>query len=125
MPETAAASGTVASTTTWPSRSVSLRFVSVSDWLRNGTQSTTTSAAAAASALAAGVNVAAGHELARPGGGLLGAAGVARAEDDGHAGAAPADREAESEGATGADDRDWLGQAGDHSDALLVARVTP
>ncbi len=37
LPLTAAASGTVASTSSWPSRSAPLRFVSVSDWLRNGT----------------------------------------------------------------------------------------
>src|SRR3954453_201588 len=49
-PLTAAASGTVASTTSWPSRSAPLRLVSVSDWLRKGTQSTTTSALVAASA---------------------------------------------------------------------------
>ena len=49
-PLTAAASGTVASTTSWSSRSAPLRLVSVSDWLRKGTQSTTTSAFAAASA---------------------------------------------------------------------------
>ena len=44
LPPTAAASGTVASTRSWPSRSASLRFVRFSDWLRNGTRAGTTSA---------------------------------------------------------------------------------
>ena len=43
-------------------------------------------------------------------GGLDGAGGIARAQDDGDAGAAPAQRQAEAERAGGADDRNGLGQ---------------
>ena len=109
-PPTAAASGTVASTTSWCSRSAPLRLVSVSDWLRKGTQSTTTSAFAAASAFSIALEMAVGQ--GRPGalGGLGGPGGIARAEHDRHAGAAPAQRQAEAERAGGTDDRNGLGQ---------------
>ena len=41
LPDTAAASGTVASTRIWPGSSAFLRFVRFSDWARKGTASST------------------------------------------------------------------------------------
>src|SRR3954452_5746368 len=41
FPDTAAAVGTVASTSSWPSARASFRFVRFSDWARNGTHSST------------------------------------------------------------------------------------
>ena len=65
LPQTAAASGTVASTSSWPSRRWLLRFVSVSDWLRNGTHRNTTSLAAAAAAVREPAHARVRHLLAR------------------------------------------------------------
>ena len=61
LPDTAAASGTVASTTSCPSRRCSLRLVSVSDWLRNGTHRNTTSRARGRGPVGVGL------EASRPG----------------------------------------------------------
>jgi 2-hydroxycyclohexanecarboxyl-CoA dehydrogenase len=60
LPLTAAASGTVASISSEPGASTSLRFVSVSDWLRNGTLRMTVRAACAAPALSWPLNVPSG-----------------------------------------------------------------
>ena len=51
LPLTAAASGTVQSTSSWPGRSDSRRLLRFSDWARNGTVRKTTSARPAASSL--------------------------------------------------------------------------
>ena len=50
LPLWAAASGTVASISSWPGRSAPFRLVSISDWLRNGTLRITVSAWDTASA---------------------------------------------------------------------------
>ena len=50
LPDTAAASGTVQSTSNWPGSSTSRRLVRFSDWLRNGTVRKTTGPFCAASA---------------------------------------------------------------------------
>ena len=56
LPLTAAASGTVASTSSWPSRSDGLAGCEVSDWLRNGTRGRRPRRAAAASAFSSPSN---------------------------------------------------------------------
>src|SRR3954454_8824984 len=105
-PETAAASGTVVSTTVWPSRSTPLRFVSVSDWLRNGTVRTTTSALVAASAFSAPAKLPPGTAARARRAAPPGPAAARGADDDRDAGPGPAHGEAEPEGAGRADDGD-------------------
>ena len=104
LPETAAASGTVASTSSWPGSSTSLRLVRFSDWLRKGTVRNTIGPCLAASAF----SMPRASPSLDPAGRLLGAAGVARADDHGHPGAGPAGGQAEAERARAADDRDGL-----------------
>ena len=65
LPATAAASGTVASMNSWPSRRRPSRLVRVSDWLRKGTLRMTVAAAPAAPALSWPLNWPLGHQHAR------------------------------------------------------------
>ena len=109
LPETAAASGTVASTTSRPSRRWFLRFVSVSDWLRNGTHRNTTSLASAAGPFSSPRTSALPAPLAHARGRLAGAVGVARADHDRHAGHREPQREPGAERAGAADHRHLVG----------------
>ena len=106
LPDTAAASGTVASTRSCPSRRAPLRFVSVSDWLRNGTHRTTVSARRRRLGVREPLDLRLGDRRAGACAASAALPGVARAHDDGHAGAAPPHRQAEAERPGGADDRD-------------------
>ena len=72
---------------------------------------TTTGAAAAAAAFSSPSTLRVRDRGAHALRGLGGAARVARADHDRHAGARPADREAEAEVAGGAEDRDGVGHA--------------
>ena len=78
LPLTAAASGTVASISSLPGASASLRLVSVSEWLRKGTlRITIVSAARAASAFSCARERAVGNDRKRPLDGFGGAVCVA------------------------------------------------
>ena len=97
LPLTAAASGTVASISSLPGASASLRLVSVSEWLRNGTLRTTVSALRAASAFSRPVNEPSGTTASARSDGFGGAVCVARADRHRHAGACEAHRQPEAE----------------------------
>ena len=104
LPDTAAASGTVASTRICPAVSASLRLVRFSDWARNGTVRNTTGPRVAASAFSAPWTSAPSTCRAHLRGGLLRPAGVARADHHRVPGPGQAQRQAPAQRAGAADD---------------------
>ena len=111
LPDTAAASGTVASTSTWPARE---RLLEVGEVLRLGAerhgQEHDRPARGGLRVLQA-LDLGVGHLLAHAPRGLLGAAGVARADGHRAAGGREAQRQAEAQRAGAADDRDGVRSA--------------